>query len=180
MRVHKAVSWRKGRVSVIISPICISLPSFPLFILYLKYCLLYIRIKFVLPEVIFDPSLILSPHVFLLGLIFADEAFAAPNLKFPGQLSTLDIRPGLQQLELLFKPSLLDIPIFRKSVKTVFGYTISPDQRLIYATLLAWMKAIGLTLGLLQPTRPYCLRYNAGNEFNQSSKCHMLLPIIKC
>lgn len=125
-------------------------------------------VEFVLPEVIFDPSLLLSPHVFFTGLVFADRAFAAPNLKSPTQLSTLDIRPGLQQLKLLFKPSMLDIPIFRQSVKTLYGYEISPDQRLTYATLLSEMKAIGLIHGFLQPTRPYCLRYNAANEFNQS------------
>ncbi|KAH8585592.1 hypothetical protein B0O99DRAFT_696323 [Bisporella sp. PMI_857] len=125
-------------------------------------------IKFVLPEIIFDPSLVLSPHVSLIGLIFADGAFAAPNLKCAAQLSTLDIRPGLQQLELRFKPSILDVPIFRKSIKTGYGYEISPDQCLTYPTLLSLMKIIGLILGLLQPTRPYCLRYNAGNEFNQS------------
>lgn len=53
----------------------------------------YLRVKFVLPEIIFDPSLILSPHVFFLGLVFADEAFAAPNLRSAAQLSELDIRP---------------------------------------------------------------------------------------
>lgn len=130
---------------------------------------MYFRIKFPIPEIIFDPSLILSPHVSILGLIFADRAFAAPNLTCATQLSTLDIRDGLQQLELLFKPSMLDVPVFRKTVKTAYGYEISPTERLTYATLLAEMKCIGLILGLLQPTRPYCLRYNAANEFNQSS-----------
>ncbi|KAI9761204.1 MAG: hypothetical protein M1840_002004 [Geoglossum simile] len=52
--------------------------------------------KFSLPEIIFDSSLILSPHVFLLGLIFADRAFVAPNLTSANQLSRLDIRPGYQ------------------------------------------------------------------------------------
>ncbi|KAI9769856.1 MAG: hypothetical protein M1840_003850 [Geoglossum simile] len=125
--------------------------------------------KFPLPEIIFDPSLILSPHVFLLGLIFADRAFAAPNLTSARQLSGLDIRPGYQQLELLLKPSMLDVPVFRKSVRTGYGYEISPHEPLSYATLLSLMKAVGVIAGFLQPTRPYCLRYGAGNEFNQSS-----------
>ncbi|KAI9771037.1 MAG: hypothetical protein M1839_002973 [Geoglossum umbratile] len=124
--------------------------------------------KFPLPEIIFDPSLILSPHVFLLGLIFADRAFAAPNLTSAGQLSGLDIRPGYQQLELLLRPSMLDVPVFRKSVRTGYGYEISPHEPLSYATLLSLMKAVGVIAGFLQPTRPYCLRYGAGNEFNQS------------
>ncbi|KAI9764678.1 MAG: hypothetical protein M1839_005790 [Geoglossum umbratile] len=124
--------------------------------------------KFPLPEIIFDPSLILSLHVFLLGLIFADRAFAAPNLMSAEQLSRLDIRPGYQQLELLLKPSMLDVPVFRKSVRTGYGYEISPHEPLSYATLLSLMKAVGVIAGFLQPTRPYCLRYGPGNEFNQS------------
>jgi Protein of unknown function (DUF3435) len=49
------------------------------------------RNTFLILKIIFDPSLILSPHVFLLGLIFADKAFAAPNLITAKQLSRLDI-----------------------------------------------------------------------------------------
>jgi hypothetical protein len=127
------------------------------------------RNKFPLSEIIFDLSLILSSHVFLLGLIFADRAFAAPNLTSAGQLSRLDIRPGYQQLELLLKPSILDILVFQKSVRTGYGYEISPHEPLTYATLLSLMKAVGVIAGFLQPTRLYCLRYSAGNEFNQSS-----------
>ena len=65
---------------------------------------------------------------------------------------------------------MLDILIFRRLIKTVYGYEISPDLPLTYATLLAIMKIIGIILGFLQPTRPYCLRYNAANEFNQSGE----------
>ncbi|KAI9774180.1 MAG: hypothetical protein M1839_001882 [Geoglossum umbratile] len=131
--------------------------------------------KFPLPEIIFDPSLILSLHVFLLGLIFADRAFAAPNLTSAGQLSRLDIRPGYQQLELLLKPSMLDVPVFRKSVRTGYGYEILSHEPLSYATLLSLMKAVGVIAGFLQPTRPYCLRYGAGNEFNQSGAYHNMM-----
>lgn len=56
---------------------------------------------FPIPEIIFDPSLILSPHVLLLGLILADGAFAPPSLTSAQKLSELDIRPGSNQLPLL-------------------------------------------------------------------------------
>jgi hypothetical protein len=113
--------------------------------------------------------LLLSPHVLLLGLIFADEAFAAPNLATAEQLSGLDIRPGYEQLPLLLKPSMANIPVFRKSVKTLYGWEISPDEPLPYSTLLHWVKDLGVLTGFPQITRPYCLRYGAGNAFNQSS-----------
>ncbi|KAH0552930.1 hypothetical protein GP486_006872, partial [Trichoglossum hirsutum] len=106
--------------------------------------------KFPLPEIIFDPSLILSPHVFLLGLIFADQAFAAPNFISARQLSGLDIRPGYQQLELLLKPSILDVPVFRKSVRTGYRYEISSYELLSYVTLLSLMKAVGDVSNALQ------------------------------
>jgi hypothetical protein len=75
---------------------------------------------FPIPEIIFDLSLILSLHVLLLGLIFADDAFAAPNLTTAEQLSRLDIRPGYEQLPLLLKPSMANIPVFCKSVKMFY------------------------------------------------------------
>lgn len=35
----------------------------------------YLRNTYILPKIIFNPSLILSPHVFLLGLFFTDHVF---------------------------------------------------------------------------------------------------------
>ncbi|KAE8441375.1 hypothetical protein EG329_005002 [Mollisiaceae sp. DMI_Dod_QoI] len=76
---------------------------------------------FVLPEIIFDPSLILSPHVDLLGLIFADNAFLAPSLTSAARISELDIPLGYKQLPLHLKPKMADILVFRKSVRTPYG-----------------------------------------------------------
>ncbi|KAH0563021.1 hypothetical protein GP486_002408 [Trichoglossum hirsutum] len=63
---------------------------------------------------------------------------------------------------------MLDVPVFRKSVKTEYGYEISPHKPLSYATLLSLMKVVSIITGVLQPTRAYYLRYGTGNEFNQS------------
>ncbi|KAG9242311.1 hypothetical protein BJ878DRAFT_178488 [Calycina marina] len=52
---------------------------------------------------------------------------------------------------------MLDIPIFRKSIRTDYGYEISPDEHLTHATLLSLMKVIDLILGFLDPMHPYCL-----------------------
>jgi hypothetical protein len=123
---------------------------------------------FPIPEIIYDPSLVLSPHVFLLGLILADNAFLAPNLTSAERLSELDIRPGTNQLPIPLKPSIGNIPIFRKSITTPYGTEISPDQPLPYTTLRPLLKMLGILFGLLHILRAYCLRYGAGNAFNQS------------
>jgi hypothetical protein len=54
------------------------------------------RNTFILPEIIFNPSLILSPYVALLGLIFADNAFLAPSLILAERISELDIPPSYE------------------------------------------------------------------------------------
>ncbi|KAI9764096.1 MAG: hypothetical protein M1840_008901 [Geoglossum simile] len=123
---------------------------------------------FPIPEIIYDPSLVLSPHIILLGLILADGAFAAPNLTCAEQLSKLNIRPGCNQLPLLLLPEKADIPVFRKSIKTLYGWEISPDQPLPYSTLLPCIKKLGVLTRFPQIKRPYCLLYGTGNAFNQS------------
>ena len=62
------------------------------------------RNTYILPEIIFDPSLVLSPHVFLLGLLFADRAFARVDgeevLVLASQLPGLQIRDECNELRL--------------------------------------------------------------------------------
>jgi hypothetical protein len=73
-----------------------------------------------LSKIIYDPSLILSPNVALLGLILADDAFLALNLMSAEKISKLDIWPGYKQLPLLLKPSIANIPVFCKFIKTLY------------------------------------------------------------
>ncbi|KAH7310119.1 hypothetical protein BKA65DRAFT_414213, partial [Rhexocercosporidium sp. MPI-PUGE-AT-0058] len=53
-----------------------------LIVFYLNFTYIYFNIKFVFLKIIFDPSLILSLYVFLLGFIFIDTAFTALNLRY--------------------------------------------------------------------------------------------------
>jgi hypothetical protein len=66
----------------------------------------------------------------LLGLIFADNAFLAPSLTSAARISELDIPAGYEQLPLHLKPELAKVPVFRKSVRTPYGWEISSDQQL--------------------------------------------------
>jgi len=42
------------------------------------------------------------------------------------------------------KPGMGDIPVFRKSVQTLYGWEISLDEPLPYSTLALWIKKIGV------------------------------------
>ena len=128
------------------------------------------RNTFPIPEIIYDPSLTFSPHVFLLGLLFADRAFAAYNLTSPEELSKLYIEPGRNELPLRLNRKLDDIPVFRRSVRILNGWTISRNEPLPYSTLAPWTKGLGETTGFAQVSRPYSLRYGAGKAFNENGK----------
>ena len=49
---------------------------------------------FILLEIIFNLSLILSSYITLLGLIFTNNIFLAPSLILAARISELDIPPS--------------------------------------------------------------------------------------
>ena len=120
----------------------------------------------------FDPCLLLSPHVFLLGILFRHRAFLAPTLTSPRQLDNLDIHLGEHELLLPLKDDLNEVCVFRRAVQTLTGYTMSPNEPISYAMMAAWIRRIGEILGVEYTTIPYSLRYNAGNGFDQSGPSH--------
>jgi hypothetical protein len=105
--------------------------------------------------------------VSLLGLIFDDKAFLAPNLTSSEELSKLDIEPGRMQLALPFNPKLDNIPVFRNIDSTADGFVISDTEPLPYGSVYWAMKTLGQITGFKQITRPYGLRYGAGKAFNE-------------
>ncbi|CAG8076758.1 unnamed protein product [Penicillium salamii] len=127
---------------------------------------------YILPEIIFDPSLVLSPHVFLLGLLFADRAFDRVDgeevLVLASQLPRLQIRDECNELRLQLDPAMDDVPVFRMSERTFNGIGISPNRPLPYSTLEPWVKKMGVITGIRQVTRPYSLRYGAGTALDNS------------
>jgi hypothetical protein len=134
-----------------------------------------LRNTFPLPEIMYDETLVFSPHVFLLGVLFSDHAFAAYNLTSPEQLSRLTIPPGRNELPLRLNKDLDNVPVFRKAVRTMSGSVVSPNEPLPYSTLLPWIRVLGQVTGFAQVTRPYSLRYAGGKAFNENGKLRQLL-----
>lgn len=132
------------------------------------------RNTYILPEIIFDPSLVLSPHVFLLGLLFADHAFDRVDgeevLVSASQLPRLRIRDQCNELRIQLDPRMDDVPVFRMSERTLNGIGISPSKALPYSTLEPWVKKMGVITGIRQVTRPYSLRYGAGTALDSSGE----------
>lgn len=126
------------------------------------------RKTFTVPETLFDPTLILSPHVFLLGVLFRHEAFRAPLLTSASCLQGLYIHPGERELRLPLRQDLKNVPLFRRAVKTPKGLEMSLTDSITYGMMSGWIKRVGQLLGRLHTTICYSLRYNAGNELDGS------------
>ncbi|KAG9770201.1 hypothetical protein KCU88_g6673, partial [Aureobasidium melanogenum] len=126
-------------------------------------------IKWPVPEVLYDPSLILSPHVYLLSLIVADHAFEAPGPVSPEELSRLYVLDFKNEQRVPLVSKLDDFYVFRQARKTPYGVEIPFDSPLSYATLLPWVKNLGRLIGLINVI-PYDLRYNAAAKFDANGK----------
>ena len=92
--------------------------------------------EFPIPEIIFDPTLVLSPHVFLQGMLFKAQAFKSPNITSPEKLYSLKVLEGLNEQKLPLKEELDDEFIFCQGVREAAGVRIARE---IQATT-DWMR----------------------------------------
>lgn len=134
--------------------------------LYLAY-----RKTFLIPEIMYDPSLLLSPHVFLLAILYRHRAFKSERLNDNlGLLDSLKLSPSENEMRLALKPEIMDKFIFRRALKTPFGYDIS-DETISLAMMSEWISTVGRLAGFEYNTIAYSLRYMAGNSLDQNCEC---------
>ncbi|KAG6358485.1 hypothetical protein INS49_014369 [Diaporthe citri] len=77
---------------------------------------------FMIPEIIYDDTLLLSPHVFLLGILFRHNAFRSESLnKNPGALADLRIWKDDKELLIPLRRDLDEVPLFRRYEETLTG-----------------------------------------------------------
>jgi hypothetical protein len=67
---------------------------------------------FNISEIIFDPTLVLSPHVFLLGMLFKIQVFKFPSIDSPERLYSLNVLEGLNEQVLLLREAIDDDFVF--------------------------------------------------------------------
>ncbi|KAK3669751.1 hypothetical protein LTR78_010379 [Recurvomyces mirabilis] len=103
----------------------------------------------------------------LLGLPFADDAFAAPGLG-PKQLFSLRIPPGTHELRIAIRPSKAELPLFRKTENTVQGVKVS-HQAVTENWLKERSRCLGEITGFEAPVKPYCFRRGHGEALDSSS-----------
>ena len=128
------------------------------------------RNEFGIPDVPNEPCLLLCPHITLLALFFADQAFAAPSLTSPEHLYRLCVDTGQKQLPLPLKEEIADTPLFRRCTNTVRSAQISEEQALTDYTLRQQMTDLRTITGMELLTGPYTFRRGNGHALDSNSK----------
>jgi hypothetical protein len=126
---------------------------------------------FNIPEIIFDPTLVLSPHVFLLGMLFKIQAFRFPSIDSPERLYSLNVLKGLNEQVLPLRKAIDDDIVFCQAVREAYGVRIAHELQLTSAALRYLMKKGDQITGFAQVTKLYNLRDGAAKAFNESRKC---------
>ncbi|KAI9763720.1 MAG: hypothetical protein M1839_006318 [Geoglossum umbratile] len=114
-----------------------------------------------------DDNLAFCPILHVLGLAFADDAFASEWINCPEDLQTFQVPSHLQSLPLQWKESMLEIPVFRRAVSEGGQVITSPTKALQYATIANQNLRLGKSTGFKDPFRFYCLRRGAANAINK-------------
>lgn len=137
--------------------------------------LIYPSNTFPLPEIIDDPSLIFSPHVFLFGILFALGAFEPLGLTSMDQLRKLLVQDGRQQLELPLKPEMQDYFVFCKTEVINGEVTVQWEVPMDQSTMSKRLSVLGEIHGWLHSMFAHRMRYGGGKMLNASRK--FLLPV---
>ena len=83
-------------------------------------------------------------------------------------------------MPLPLKASIKAVYVFRRAIKKLVGYEISPNERISYAMIAGWVKRLGELIGIEVPIILYNLRYNTANAFNRSSVFPAASALISC
>jgi hypothetical protein len=113
---------------------------------------------------------VLSPHTFLLGILFKVQAFKSPSIVSPKKLYSLNVLNGMNEQQLPLKNELSDHFLFCQTVETPSGVALASQLQLSFDSIRYRMKIDGQITGFAQVTKPYVLRDGAAKALNESRK----------
>ncbi|KAL8640700.1 MAG: hypothetical protein Q9228_002414, partial [Teloschistes exilis] len=71
---------------------------------------------------------------------------------------------GRITIDFAFKDDILEIPIFRRSTRSIEGIHVDPRLALSANSISSWTKRLGQRAGFSHPFQPYALRRDVGTE----------------
>lgn len=112
----------------------------------------------------------LSPHTFLLGMLFHDDAFSAPGIRSMEDLRRLFLEGGRQQMEVPLKPEKAEHYVFCKVEATKGKIRFQRDQRISLGSLSGQLQTFGEIAGFKWSLFTHRFRYGGGTILNESGK----------
>ncbi|KAI9765990.1 MAG: hypothetical protein M1840_006997 [Geoglossum simile] len=113
-----------------------------------------------------DDTLGICPIAQFIALALADDAFEAENLKTPEEILGVRVALPRNTIQLKWKKSMLDTPIFRRAVRYADGIRTSSDKALPYDSVAKYVKRLGRSAGFYQSFSPYCIRRGIANALD--------------
>lgn len=117
-----------------------------------------------MPEFLFEPSLFLSPHVFLLAILFRRRVLRSNELNDdPAMLAKLKVVENDKQLSLPLNEDVLGEYLFRGAERDPLGGYVPSKKHITYSTINSTFKRIGNIVAFESAATSYMLRYITGN-----------------
>lgn len=114
----------------------------------------------------------MCPILHFVAIAFAHNAFH-PRLVStglnPSRLHDFVSPDGRITIDFAFKDDILEIPIFRRSTRSIEGIHVDPRLALSANSISSWTKRLGQRAGFSHPFQPYALRRDVGTELTGMS-----------
>jgi hypothetical protein len=113
------------------------------------------------------PLPILCPISHILARVLRDNAILVDGYTTAEPLFDTHLQDPVQAVKVHWKPSILKIPVFRRSVhQMATGYEKSITEPMLYSTYAFYLERLGEDTGLEEKLTSYCFRRGLANAIN--------------
>ena len=112
------------------------------------------------------PLAILCPISHILARALRDDAILVDDYTTAEPFFDTHLQDPVQAVKVHWKPSMLKVPVFRRSVQTGIGYEKSMTKPMPYSTYAFYLQRLGEDTGLEEKLTSYCFRRGLANAIN--------------
>jgi hypothetical protein len=112
------------------------------------------------------PLAILCPISHILARALRDDAILVDGYTTAEPFFDTNLQDPIQAVKVHWKPSMLKVPVFRRSVQMGTGYKKSMTEPMPYSTYAFYLERLGEDTGLEEKLTSYCFRRGLANAIN--------------
>ena len=116
-----------------------------------------------------DPLTILCPISHILARALRDDAILVEGYMTAEPFFNTNLQNPVPAIPIHWKPSMLKVPVFRRSVQTATRYEKSMTEPMPYSTYAFYLERLGEDTGFEEKLTSYCFRRGLANAINGRS-----------